>query len=165
MDLGNILYLVAVIGYFIYQMTKKKNPVETDQSGDLPEQKKERPATFEDLMREIREAQQPQKPRAQPIPPKPEPVKEEYKRPDSVFQRRSEKRDDDEISYYDGAYEKAKTAAEKAVPISELEFTDIGLKAYGKREVKENRYAKLMKNPQSVKDAVVLSEILNRKHF
>ena len=55
MDLGNILYLVAVIGYFIYQLTKKKNPAGAEEQVDMPEQKKERPATFEDLMREIRE--------------------------------------------------------------------------------------------------------------
>ena len=165
MDLGNLLYLVAIIGYFIYQITKKKNPAGAEKQVDMPEQKKERPATFEDLMREIREAQKPQRPRANPLPPKPEPVIEEYKRPDSVFQRRSEKRDDDEISYYDGAYEKAKTAAEKAVPISQLEFSETGRKAYEKKSAPTNRYGKLLKNPQSVKDAVVLSEILNRKHF
>ncbi|WP_296705726.1 hypothetical protein [Algoriphagus sp.] len=163
MDLGNIIYIVAVIGYFIYQLSKKKK------SGDNEGPERElnepsRPTTFEDLMREIREAQNPNRPQPAPKPRVQQRQVEEIK-PEPVKKKWYEETADDEISYYDGAYEKAKTAGEKAVPISQLEFTDIGLKAYEKKVENGNRYAELLKNPQSIKDAIVLSEILNRKHF
>lgn len=163
MDLGNIIYIIAIIGYFIYQLSRKKKPVDMDGSeGELNEPT--RPTTFEELMREIREAQNPNRP--QPAPkPKAQQIEIEEIKPEPVKKKWYEETADDEISYYDGAYEKAKTAGEKAIPISQLEFTDIGLKAYAKKEEKGNRYADLLKNPQSIKDAIVLSEILNRKHF
>ncbi|MEN2281988.1 hypothetical protein AAGF08_07595 [Algoriphagus sp. SE2] len=163
MDLGNIIYIIAIIGYFIYQLSKKKKPGDIEgPEGELNEP--QRPTTFEDLMREIREAQNPNRP--QPASkPKAERIEIDEIKPEPVKKKWYEETADDEISYYDGAYEKAKAAGENAVPISQLEFTDMGLKAYSKKEVKVNRYADLLKTPQSIKDAVVLSEILNRKHF
>ena len=119
MDFGNIIYLIAVIGYFIYQISKNRksgqSPEGTEQEGETPS----RPTTFEDLMREIREAQNPEAAKPKPQAPKPEPVYQ-----DRRYQR--EEKVDDEISYYDGAYEKAKSAAQKAVPISQIDFSDVG---------------------------------------
>ncbi len=162
MDLGNIIYIIAIIGYFIYQISKRKKPGMEGSEEEMNEPS--RPTTFEDLMREIREAQSPNRP--QPAPkPKAQQIEVEEIKPEPVKKKWYEETADEEISYYDGAYEKAKTAGEKAVPISQLEFTDIAFKAYEKKEKEENRYANLLKNPQSVKDAIVLSEILNRKHF
>jgi hypothetical protein len=163
MDLGNIIYIIAIIGYFIYQISKRKKPVDMDGSEEEMNEPS-RPTTFEDLMREIREAQNPNRPQPASKPVAQQRQVEEIK-PEPVKKKWYEETADDEISYYDGAYEKAKVAGEKAIPISALEFTDIGLKAYEKKEVKGNRYADLLKNPESVKDAIVLSEILNRKHF
>lgn len=161
MDLGNIIYLVAVIVYFIYQISKNKKSGEPTEEQGTPDESPKAPTTFEDLMREIREAQQPRSKQPSPQPQRPEPVQVKEKAPSKKWYEEA----DEEISYYDGAYEKAKTAAEKAIPISQLEFSEIGKQAYKPSEKKVNRYAQLMKDPQSVKDAVVLSEILNRKHF
>ncbi|WP_373398589.1 hypothetical protein V8V91_02370 [Algoriphagus halophilus] len=163
MDLGNIIYLVAVIVYFIYQISKNKKSGEPMEEQGTPKESPKAPTTFEDLMREIREAQNPNRPKPAPKPIAQQVEVEEIK-PEPIKKKWYEEADD-EISYYDGAYEKAKTAAEKAIPISQLEFSEIGKQAYKKPEQKVNRYAQLMKDPQSVKDAVVLSEILNRKHF
>lgn len=164
MDLGNLVYIVAVIAYFIYQATKKKKQEIPDLTEVENEKKSSQPTTFEDLMREIREAQAPKKP-SRPIAVEKPPVKEIPSRVERSVPKKWYEQEDDEISYYDGAFEKSKSLAAKPVSVPQLNFSDPTKKVYSKRESNENRYAKLLKDPQSIKDAVIISEILNRKHF
>lgn len=184
MDLGNIVYIVAVLAYFIYQATKgkKKNQgTDPEQMSDVPEQK---PVSFEDLMREIRDAQKP-KPVA-PAPPKmqPAPVNQPREivyeragdgasRPEwradpapavKRFPTRKLEEDDDEIQHYEGAFERAKSdlsKTSKGIP----EIPSLKEVAEETSYTSKSRYARMLKNPQSIRDAVVLKEILDRKHF
>jgi hypothetical protein len=171
MDLGNIVYVVAVLAYFIYQATKKKR------EGELPEGTEESPEppkkgmTFEDLLKEIREAQnpfptQPEAAKPEPVRPIPAPI------PVPQFSKPSRKpvlveEVDEEVSHYEGSFEKNKTNPYAAyqnthsipsTPVKRIDYDSL----YPK---KVNPYAELLKNPKTLKDAVVVSEILKPKYF
>lgn len=184
MDLGNIVYIVAVLAYFIYQATrnkKKDQAADQQERSDAPEQK---PVSFEDLMREIRDAQKPKqvehaKPRMQPIPvdqPKPveykrvaEPVARPEWRADPApavkrFPTKKWEEADDEIEYYQGAFEKTEsdlTRTSKGIP----DIPSFKQLAAESSNEGKSRYARMLQNPQSIKDAFILKEILDRKHF
>lgn len=175
MDLGNIIYIIAIIVYFIYQVTngkkKARNPEMPDNQS--PEDERE-PVTFEDLLKEIRDIQEGKpreeaRPKPKPqIPPKRresfEPIKAE-KVPTSSYKPIEEL--DDEIQYYHGAFEKVDPKATKTsdgIPeIPSSSTAERFIKYQSKKKV--NPYAKLVKNRASLKNAIVLKEILDRRHF
>lgn len=182
--LGNILYIVAILAYFIYQATRGKKKNQDGEPQEMVDEPDQKPVSFEDLMREIREAQKPkpveaQKPRMQPASvdqPKPidsgravEPVVRPEWRADPApavkrFPAKKMEEDDDEIEHYQGAFEKAKsdlTKTSKGIP----EIPSLKEAIVEPSNTVKSRYARMLKNPQSIKDAVVLKEILDRKHF
>lgn len=164
MDLGNIVYIIAVIGYFIYQATKKKRGQELPGAPDSNPEPPQKGMTFEELLKEIRQAQNPI---PAPPTPKPQPIpvstqRNPYRKPTVI-----QEEEDDEIQYYEGTFDSTKKNpyqeyAEKhsipAVPIQKINYDELNTK-------RVNRYAEKLKNPQSVREAIVLSEILKRKHF
>ncbi|MCL6258861.1 hypothetical protein M3O96_07180 [Aquiflexum sp. TKW24L] len=192
MDLGNIVYIIAIIAYFIYTATRKKrNPEEMDQP-DLPEGQEERrkPASFEDLLKEIRQGQgqrekdlvdSGQGKSTEQFPGRNETRTFEQKKPRPVTQVRTfeqpqqrnlqevkkvkryenfegvieDKRIPERVKLADqerihGHYEGIKSS----IAVESLDGID-----------EENKYKTLLRNPESVKDAIILSEILNRKYF
>jgi hypothetical protein len=212
MDLGNIVYILAIIAYFIYQATQsKKKKLKEQESNDLPEPT-ERPTSFEDLLKEIRGEQFTKltKPtetadsKPAPMPQKPsrgyestyEKPKSDssYRKPESSYKVRPstyvkpvssyekptssykknpttyEKqkswfdKNDDEISNYEGVYdEKVRARASDLTPMADIPSLEIEL---GKVKSKKlNPYAQLLRNPATVRDSIVLNEILTRKHF
>ena len=177
MDLGNIVYILAVIAYFIYSATqsnKKKRQAREAAGETETESEPERGVTFEDLLKEIREAQKPktapqQKPIPQAIPEvQSRPVVAPKPAPEPVRTKRYESYDD-EITHYEGAYledayERVKKEEERIAKVA-ASIPSLKPLAYTTKDKPVNRYAALLKNPQSVKDAIVLGEILNRRHF
>lgn len=184
MDLGNIVYIVAILAYFIYQATrgKKKN-----QEDDIPESSQtpeEKPVSFEDLLREIRGAQKSKSPETVAEIRESVPVNrtkpEDYRLPSAPKEKSEWRADpapavkrfpikklqeaDDEIEYYQGAFEKSKsdlTTTSKGIPeIPSLREIQSESSTY-----ERSRYSRMLKNPQSIKDAIVFKEILDRKHF
>lgn len=177
MDLGNIVYIVAVLAYFIYQATRKKKLPEEDL--DMPEGGQKPPkqeVSFEDLLREIR-GEQEQQPK-----PKPKPKSVPKAEPKPVFQSRYEEQMaekeskpttryktleemDNEIQYYEGAFQNidpTTQSSSKGIP----DIQTVVAEPEAKRSSKRNsKYAALLKDPTSVKEALVLKEILTRKHF
>ncbi|EON76257.1 hypothetical protein ADIS_3385 [Lunatimonas lonarensis] len=175
MDSGTIFYIIAVVIYFIYSalQQKKNQPKEGDipdgsQSGDptdLPQK-----GTFEDLLREIRKGQ----------------ARHEEDAPKPV-ERREKPAPVEVPSYREVSIPKEKTTtypstgglAEKygkyqsKQPLVKLDdVVDIhdDRKILGEVEgttktTRQNPYAKLLKDPKSLREAVVVAEILNRKHF
>ena len=163
MDFGNIIYIVAIIAYFIYQMTRKKGAEELPDSSGPENPQPEKGVTFEDLLKEIREAQNPKRP--EPAAPAPKPIPT-HERQASVKRKVTEP-EDDEIRYYEGTFNATKknpyqAYAEKPsipkAPVIKMDYDALEPK-------KVNPYAQKLKNPKSVKEAIVLAEILNRKHF
>ncbi|WP_111670980.1 hypothetical protein [Algoriphagus litoralis] len=179
MDLGNIVYIVAVLAYFIYQATRKKKGQEMTDSDDAPEAP-QKGMTFEDLMREIRQAQNPTAEKPEPVRPKPEvqePVRPQPYRnqpvPSHIPQAQKASRkplpveDDEEIQYYEGTYEASKKSPyenykeEQTAPM----LSSIKMDYDSLQEKKINPYAQLLKNPKTLREAIIVSEILKPKHF
>jgi hypothetical protein len=169
MDLGNIIYVIAIIAYFIYQATRKK-PADGLPDDDPEPSSPQKGMSFEDLLKEIRQAQNPKSPEP-PTPtytqtqePEPTaapfPVRPVSRRPPVVEEF------DDEIKYYEGAYstskyksyQGAKFSTTPEAPLVKFDFTSI-------EKQRVNPYAELLKNPQTLKQAVIVSEILRPKHF
>ncbi|SFT49303.1 hypothetical protein SAMN04489724_0987 [Algoriphagus locisalis] len=182
--IGNILYVVAVLAYFIYQATKGKKKNQGEDPGEMADAPEQRPVSFEDLMREIRDAQKPKpiapaQPKMQPAPVN-QPREVVYERAGDTstrpewradpapavkrFPTRKLEEDDEEIQRYKGAFEDAKsdlTKTSKGIP----EIPSLKEAAEESSYNSRSRYARMLKNPQSIRDAVVLKEILDRKHF
>ena len=183
MDLGNIVYIVAVLAYFIYQATRKKKGQQemTDAEGNEPEAP-QKGMTFEDLMREIREAQNPKpSPKTEEVKQKPvvaearkvesyrnQPIPSHIPQPKTVSRKPIlVEEEDEETRYYEGSY-----AATKKIPYQNFRETNsvdmipsIKMDYESLKSKKSNSYAQLLKNPKSLKDAIVVSEILKTKYF
>ena len=180
MDLGNIVYIVAVLAYFIYQATRKKKGQEMTDSDEAPEAP-QKGLTFEDLMREIRQAQNPtapeqpkpvqqQAPMPQPARPEPyrsQPIPQHFPQAKTVSRKPVLVEDDDEIKYYEGSYGATKKSpnqnykeAQSAPMVSSIKIDYESL-----QEKRVNPYAQLLKNPKTLKEAIIVSEILKPKHF
>lgn len=174
------LYVIVAVIYLISRARKKSKeqnaPVDfPDQetttiprSYDQPTSPKPKPLTFEELLREITEAKE-----SRPAP-RPEPEYVDY---------------DDEIEEEEGksmetitpineerttqVYEDAKKLAFYRPSLEEtmkLEDTDTKYGKFAEFEIKEERnllleYSQDLRDPKGFKRALILSEILNRKHF
>lgn len=173
MDLGNIIYIIAIIAYFIYQATRKKGGQELPEEGDSRPEPPQKGMSFEDLLKEIREAQS-AKPQEKPTAPKPEPyrsspIPSHIPQPKPMVSRKPvvEEEVDDEARHYEGAYTASKknpyleykdTHSIPSVPLLKIDYDSLNSK-------KVNPYAELLKNPKTLKQAVVVSEILKPKYF
>lgn len=172
MDSGTIFYIIAVVIYFIYSALQQKKG--TPKDGEVPEENPNgqgeipKKGTFEDLLREIRKEQG---------------EREE----DLVTTSRPAKREPEEISakkpYADrreyapapsgnrmaDAYDKYQSKQPLVKLDDQVDIHD-DKQILGKVEsvsVRSNKnpYAQLLKNPKTLREALVVSEILNRKHF
>lgn len=173
MDLGNIIYIIAIIAYFIYQATRKKGQQDLPEEGDIPQAPPQKGMTFEDLLKEIRQAQNPPAPEKS-APPKPEPyrpspVPSHIPQSKTVASRKPvvEEEVDDEARYYEGAFAATKknpyqeyreTHSIPSKPLVKIDYDSLNPK-------KVNPYAELLKNPKTLKQAIVVSEILKPKYF
>jgi hypothetical protein len=182
MDAGTLIYIALVILYFLFTAFKKKDKPVEDERFEGEEQGQQRPASFEDMLREIRRDQEDrikdveesgqgdvlEKPKSYQdtfyeerteARPKPKP------KPAPKAQKPHKK-------YYEGgegslkSYEKTplKTLDEQVDIYSDEKILG-EVEDVAEEKVGSNRFAELLKNSDTVKDAVVLSEILNRRHF
>jgi len=183
-DIGTVVYIILVLLYFVFTAFKKKNaPEQTDERYEGEEAGERRPASFEDMLRDIRRDQNERVKdieqagqgevsdydyrekreeveertynswEEKPAPAKPEPVKESRNK------------------YYEGGEGSLKNYERQ--PLVKLddqvdlesdekilgEVEDVAEEYRGK-----SKYGNLLKNPETVKDAIILSEILNRKY-
>lgn len=163
MDLGNIIYIIAIIGYFIYQMTRKKGGQEVKEAPEDNSTPRQKPVSFEDLMKEIRNTQRPE---STPIPAPTRPVASIPKER-KISRTYSEVEQDEETRYYEDSYESANKKTYQAsrqihtipsFPLKKIDYDAL-------TATKANRYGEMLRNPKTVREAVILSEILKRKHF
>ncbi|MGY6560322.1 MAG: hypothetical protein ACXIT9_13680 [Nitritalea sp.] len=209
MDAGNILYIIAIIIYFIYSAVTagKKKQAEREQEardaeelGREQEGPKQKTGSFEDMLREIRRAQQGaerdlersgQGRRAadfeeeeeddyEPLPTKRE-VSEETRRAqkepssrafrstgEEPYQRQGQKKFGDFEGLLSPAESKKLKTLDEQVDIDKpVERLGVGVTQIETEEKSKgtNRYKKMLRDPKTAKDAVILAEILNRKHF
>lgn len=167
MELGQILYAVAIVAYFIYKATAKKKGTTLPEDGELAPESPQKGLTFEDLLREIRESQIP---RAEKLPPqKTEPVVDQRTLPQQSFKAKekvlpkieevvAEGQDYEEVGrFYREKLDRTSLEGLATNPPKQILFETI--------EKRNNPYAALLKNKKSFRDAVIVSEILRTKHF
>ena len=170
MDFGQIIYIVAIVAYFIYKASSKKKTEALPESGEgIPEPPK-KGFTFEELLKEIREAQTSTIPQSEQEPvlmPKPKPSLRIPQQDRPISQPTFFKEEIvSEGLDYEQSNLKPKTkqvySDEKAPSAPSDKAKTIFYELYAERR---NPYAELLKNPKSIRDAIVVSEILKPKHF
>lgn len=185
MDVQFWIYVVIGVIYFLSRVLKKpeQGPAETNaperqeranprpgqRQARQPEAETPKPLTFEELLREITEGKQSPKPAPEPVV---VPRYEEYEK-----DRGDEARSLEEISYDESdrvsrwkPYEEVPVQTERRSLEETLKLEDTVVD-YGKFAAFEQRtkkklledYIKIMRNPETLKQAVVMSEILKRK--
>ncbi len=182
MDEKILIYIIIGIIYFLFNRLKKKNPeAEQDREGPADQSSdydRPKPVSFEDLLREITEGKQPK-----PVQPFTE-RKPEYRRPEPppAYVDYDDEIEDEEKSLEkvtfdqertNEIYENAKKQAFNRPSLEEsLKLADVNT-TFGKFkefEIKDERnilteYTKDLRDPKGFKKALILSEVLNRKHF
>ncbi|WP_026967469.1 hypothetical protein [Algoriphagus terrigena] len=171
MDLGNIVYIAAVIGYFIYQATRKKRGQELPEQGNAEPDAPKKGMSFEDLLKEIREAQSPPVPERQAQPkqqiPVPSPAATVHREKPVSRRPVLVEKDDEEARYYEGTYAASKSNVYQAskdihsfqpAPAVKFDYSSVESK-------RVNPYAELLKNPKTLRQSMVVSEILRPKYF
>ncbi len=184
MDEKILIYIVIGVIYFLFNRLKKKSPQDESDSG-RPSQEassdydKPKPLSFEDLLREITEGKQPKSAQPPVIQEKPEynpraphPVYVDYDDEIEEEEKNLEKVASDQERTNE-IYENAKKQAFNRPSLEEsLSLADVNT-TYGKFkefETKPERnilseYTKDLRDPKGFKRALILNEVLNRKHF
>lgn len=185
MDEKIIFYIILGIVYFIFNALKKKKPENEpgpDHPQSRPQTNKPQPVSFEDLLREITEGKQPEKFPESPVNqqkteyrqplPKPQPAYVDYDDDLEEEEKSLEKTSfDDERS--NKAYEEAKKLAFYRPSLEETMKLDQVNTTFGRFKEFEKKpdsgilyeYVKDLRDPKGFKKALILSEVLNRKHF
>jgi len=184
-DIGTIVYIVLVLLYFVFTAFKKKNaPEQPEERYEGEEAGERRPASFEDMLREIRKEQNE---RVKDIEESGQPEVANYDsragRDDSAETQRDQWNQKKAAAkpieptvapinkYYDGAEGSIKEYERRPlVKLDDQVDIDSDVKILGEVEdvgeefVTKNKYGTMLKSPGSVKDAVILAEILNRRY-
>jgi hypothetical protein len=175
-DASTLVYIIAVIVYFLYStFFSKKEPGQAEQKSEQPEVQPKKAVSFDDLLKEIRREQGERERDLQGTALEEEEYVEEADVPEPVAAPRKyfTYEDPEQFPSSDNKYQTNYKNFEKG-PLVKLddqidlnsdqkilgEVEDVG--GYAKRK---NKYAEILKNPETVKDAVVISEILRPKYF
>lgn len=173
-----IIYLLIIVGSGIVQAfrNKKKKEQESQNIPPPPPQPRRRrevsspeadtttrrPGSFEDILRELMGDPRETQPEYEPEPYRPPVRREETRRESEDYKSAS------------GTYQKAIDEAGKAEKLNDridLENLDdfIQPRRMSVNKPKTSKFARevraMLQNPESARKAIILSEILNRKHF
>jgi hypothetical protein len=170
MDLGQIIYIVAIVAYFLYRASsKKKDTTLPDAESSAPDSP-QKGFTFEELLREIRDAQTPKIPEVEPKPvpiPKSTPTFTLPQQDRPISQPATSREEfeseglDYEVTDFQPNSKSFLTDSEGSITLPDRRRPI----SYEIPEERINPYAELLKNPKSFRDAVVVSEIIKPKHF
>jgi hypothetical protein len=172
-----LIYLLIIVGSGLIQAfrNKKKKEQESQNIPPPPPQRRRRevssseadtttrrPGSFEDILRELM---------GDPRETQPEPEPEPYRPP---VRREETHRESQAYPSTSGTYQKAIDEAGKAGKLNDridLENLDdfIQPRRMSVNKSKTSKFARevraMLQNPESTRKAIILSEILNRKHF
>jgi hypothetical protein len=177
MDEKILFYIILGVIYFLFSRLKKKKPEDEpdfDSTNRPTPQNGPKPMSFEDLLREITEAKQ-------PAPQPPVIAKADYQKPkhdyvdyDDDLEEEGESLetviDDDRANKI---YEDAKKLAFNRPSLENtLKLKDVNTE-YARFKEFETKpddgvleaYIKELRDPKGFKKALILSEVINRKHF
>ena len=183
MDAQFWIYIIIGIIYFLSKLLKKPEEQPSNERPVKPRPgrpaetatEEPRPLTFEELLREITEGKQPtrQEPKREPQPVAERPYRNFDEEIEQEEARSLERVDFDEAenARIFQKYEEAKAQATQRRSLEEtlkLEDTVMDFKRFAAFERKESRnvlrdYINIVRDPEKLKHAVVMSEILKRK--
>ncbi len=177
MDIQFWVWLIVIVVTLIARANKKKQPQSFDpEQREIPHTRTAdtKPVTFEDLLREIQASKAP-KPKHVQVAPKQVPSRQ-YEVEDYDDNLGDENKTLERTDYYandkfNETYENAKKAAfsraslEETMKVEDTEVKYDQFKEYSKKESQSlaSEYAKELKNPKTVKRAIILNEILTRR--
>jgi hypothetical protein len=181
MDEKILIYIIIGVIYFLFNRLKKKpeDEQETEAPSNPSSDSRPKPVTFEELLREITEGKQP-KP-AEPVVerrveysrPEPQPAYVDYDDEIEEEEAKSLEKVTFDSERTNEIYERAKKEAFNRPSLEEsLKLSDVNT-TYGKFKEFERKternilhdYLSDLRDSQGLKKALVLSEVLNRKHF
>lgn len=174
MDSGTIFYIIAVVIYFIYtalQQRKGNKTADADDQSANPSPESPTKGSFDDLLKEIRRQQEERERDIVISGEKAKPVEKPSYVEDYIEEKKVEARPayvPNESTYKDPY--KSLSQSQPLVKLDDQVDIHEDVKILGKvgsidEKRSVNRYATLLKNPKSLRDAIVVSEILNRRHF
>ncbi|HLT06118.1 MAG TPA: hypothetical protein VK014_01260 [Cyclobacteriaceae bacterium] len=174
-DLSTLIYIIAIIFYFIYSNFLNKDKPRQPQEPVEPSEKPQRTVSFDELLKEIRRDQEERERDLEGAAiPEEDYAEEIYERESPTVQRKYFSYEDPEqFPIPEKVYSSPYKSFEKEPLVKLDDQIDLNadtkilgdvedVSGYVKRR---NRYAEILKNPESIKDAVVVSEILQRKRF
>lgn len=157
-DIQIVLYIIFVVFAILSKLLKKKKEVPQKKARNtsnqeteiLTEKAKERPLTFDELLKEFTEQ------------------KTEIKEEEYFEEREIDKNEDEESKRIYEESIKASKRYEKEVNQQDDRHTGNfrHFEGYSEEDAdeEENEYASLFQDPESAKRAIIASEILNRKY-
>jgi hypothetical protein len=185
MDDKIIFYIIIGIVYFLFNFLKKKRPEQPPET-EFPESRQSgrpsapKPMSFEELLKEITETKHPKTETYTPEPVVPEyeytTSKREVDYDDDLPEEMSQESESYDTHQNDPIYRQYDEAKQLAFQRASLEETqkleDVEVK-YARFKVFDavqernlvQEYAGDLHDPEAIKKAVILSEIINRKHF
>ena len=180
-DLEIYIYIALAVIYFLSRAFRKKNPAKppgrpsqtSSQKDNDHSTKTEKPLTFEDLLREFTGQKD------EPVPEtRVEEIEEEnYESLEQEYINAEEQPYSTEYENYDESqyksYEEVYGKGEHMKTLDEqIQINEPVRKRFNEYKIKEelnvhkaSRFRELLKNKDSLKDAIILKEILDRKYF
>lgn len=169
-DIQFWLYLLFAIIYFISRSLKKKGapkPPERPQASNPQQSGRRKPVTFDELLREFTEGREEEQEVVRELEEKPREIHVEEKIRRPAFEEGVSRTFSDEESRR--VYEESIRRAEGAtLELKHDEDFRSGLKSRYQEEQQESGLAAeikaMLRDPEDIRKAVILSEILNRKY-
>jgi ATP-dependent exoDNAse (exonuclease V) beta subunit len=169
-DFKLILYVLAAVAYFIFMQWRKAFKAPKDDADVEPSKQERRPpaparpvTSFEDILRELQPKMEQAEAREKTVLGKTKELPKPLAIPTAPVPEKTPKyRNYEDVAPKALSWEKPAEARQMARQVEErhrkLQVLETSAKA-----VKKNRYAELLRNPASVRDAIILTEIFNRK--
>jgi len=189
-DSSTIVYIIAVIVYFLYStFFNKKAPEQDSSPTEQSENQPRRTVSFDDLLKEIRNEQGQLERDMEATSMEEERYVEEEKYSDEKRQKEGKRylsepapqkyftyEDPEQFPSSDEIYTNTQKGFQKyekqpLVKLDDQVDLESDERILGEVEDvagntrRQNKYAALLKNPVSVREAIVVSEIMQRKHF
>jgi hypothetical protein len=179
MDSGTVFYIIAVIIYFLYTAFQQRKAKNREANGEsLPESPSEESpgrGSFDDLLKEIRREQEERErdivitgEKSKPVLKKKPEVEPAYMAEEALEGEPSYSSKKPESTYIDPY--RSLSDSRPLVKLDDQVDIHEDVKILGEVESsfesqEGNYYASLLKSPKTLVDAVVVSAILERKHF
>ena len=170
-DFKLILYVLAAVAYFIFMQWRKAFNAPKDDADAVPRTQERRPqmparpaTSFEDILRELQPKLEQAEAKKQEVVETTKQLTQPHRAPlPPVLEKKPLIRNYEDVAPKALSWEKPAEAMQAARNSEQLRIGK-RFEAFEKEKAAKSRYASLLRNPATVRDAVILSEIFNRKY-